>query len=164
VRVVDAGDPLQVASAPFTLNLKIADLVITGDQVIDLFMTKAVILPLITIVEGIPLPYSQQLQAKGGVKPYTWKEAEMTSIVKMFIPKAGVPTGLTLSPSGLLSGSVTDTSSVVELKIPFVNYTLKGFFFMAEVRDSQDPSDSAQAIFLMPTVPVDLGGLGGLGL
>ena len=157
VRVVDAGDPIASASGPFSLTLKVADLVIVGDQVIDLFLTKAVILPLITIVEGIPIPYSTQLQAKGGVKPYAWNEAEMTAIIKTFIPKAGVPTGLTLSSSGLLSGSVTDTSSVVEVEIPFVNYTLKGFFFMATVQDSQDPADSDQAIFLIPTIPVDLG-------
>ncbi len=164
VRVVDAGDPLQQAKGDFQLTLKIAPLQITGDQVTNLYISKAVILPLLTIVQGIPIPYSQQLQAKGGLKPYTWQEIAMPSLVTMFIPKAGVPTGLTLSSSGLLSGSVTNTDAVVSVKIPFVNYTLTGFFFMGQVSDVQSPAATDSAIFLIPTVPVDLGSLGGGGL
>lgn len=158
IRVVDSGSPLQQAAADFLLNVKVAPLQITGDQVINLFMIKAVILPLITVVEGIPIPYSVQLQAKGGVKPYHWAEVQIPSFIKTFLPKAGIPQGLTLSDSGLLSGAVTSTNQVMELQIPFVNFTLKGFFFMAEVKDSQSPPDSDQAIFLIPTVPVNLGG------
>jgi hypothetical protein len=95
------------------------------------------------------------------VQPYAWAEQELPGVVKSFIPKAGVPTGLTLSQGGQLSGSVTSTSEVVEVKVPFVNITLKGFFFFAKVTDAQSPPDSDQAIFLIPTVPVNLGG-GGL--
>lgn len=160
IRVVDAGDPIASAKGDFELTIKIAPLEIIGDQVINLFVTKAVILPLITVVEGIPIPYNQQLKAKGGVKPYHWAEVPMPSFISAFIPKAGIPNGLTLSDSGQLSGAVTKTDSVVELKIPFTNYTLKGFFFMAKVTDSQNPPDSDQAIFLIPTVPVDFGGFG----
>jgi hypothetical protein len=161
VRVVDVGDPLSVAQAPFRLTVKIAPLVIIGDQMLDLFLTKAVVLQLITVVEGIPIPYSTKLQAKGGVKPYTWKEIEMPSFVKMFIPKAGLPSGLSLASNGTLSGSVTSTADVFELNVPFINLKLTGFFFMGEVRDSQSPADSDNAIFLIPTLPVNLGG-GGL--
>ncbi|MBM4396523.1 MAG: putative Ig domain-containing protein [Deltaproteobacteria bacterium] len=161
VRVFDSGDPTAKASAPFKLTVAVAPLEIVGDQVINLFLTKAVVLPLITVVEGIPIPYSTRLQAKGGVKPYHWVETEMPGLVTGFIPQAGVPEGLKLADDGTLSGAVTKTSSVVELKIPFVNYTLTGFFFMAEVTDSQSPADSDSAIFLIPTVPVNLGG-GGL--
>ncbi len=163
VRVVDNGDPIQKAVGDFRLTVKVAPLQIIGDQVVDLFLTKAVILPLITVVEGIPIPYSVQLQAKGGVKPYHWSEIQIPGFIKTFLPKAGIPQGLTLSDSGTLSGAVTSTSQVMELQIPFVNFTLTGFFFMAEVKDSQDPADSDQALFLIPTVPVNLGG-GGLPL
>jgi hypothetical protein len=165
VRVVDAADPIASAKGDFQITIKIAPLNIVGDQMYDLLgFVKIVILPMITVVEGIPIPYNQQLQAKGGLKPYHWAESELSGLIAGFIPKAGVPDGLTLSDSGKLSGSVTKTDSVVELKIPFVNFTLTGFFFMAQVTDSQDPADSDQGLFLIPTVPVDLGGLGGLGL
>ncbi|MDF7799547.1 Ig domain-containing protein [Pontiellaceae bacterium B1224] len=43
-------------------------------------------------------PYSQQLSATGGVGSYTWELAS----------SAGLPTGLTLSSSGVLSGTVSD--------------------------------------------------------
>jgi hypothetical protein len=164
VRVVDSGDPVQQATSDFALTVKIAPLKIVGDQMVDLFLTKVVILPLITVVQGIPIPYSTQLQAKGGLKPYHWKEVEIPSFLKTFIPKAGIPQGLTLSDSGTLSGAVTSTDQVIQLNIPFVNFTLTGFFFMAQVTDSQDPPASDQAIFLIPTVPVNLGGGGGGGL
>jgi len=163
VRVVDTGDPLQQAAGKFQVTIKVAPLQITGDQVVDLFLTKAVVLPLITVVEGIPIPYSVQLQAKGGVKPYHWSEVPIPGFIKTFLPKAGIPQGLTLSDSGMLSGAVTSTDQVMELQIPFVNFTLTGFFFMGQVKDSQDPADSDQALFLIPTVPVNLGG-GGLPL
>jgi len=161
VRVVDSGDPLQQATGDFVLTVKIAPLRIVGDQMVDLFLTKVVILPLITVIEGVPIPYSTQLQAKGGLKPYHWEEVEIPSFLKTFIPKAGIPQGLTLSDSGTLSGAVTSTDQVIQISIPFVNFTLTGFFFMAKVTDSQDPPASDQAIFLIPTVPVNLGG-GGL--
>lgn len=158
VRVVDASDPVQMAKGTFKLNVKVAPLEIIGDQVINLFLTKAVILPIITVVEGIPIPYSVQLQAKGGVKPYHWAEVQIPGFIKTFLPKAGIPQGLTLSDSGLLSGAVTSTDSVMQLQIPFLNFTLTGFFFMAEVKDSQSPPASDQAIFVIPTVPVNFGG------
>jgi hypothetical protein len=41
-------------------------------------------------------PYSQQLQASGGIPPYTWS-----------ITLGSLPAGLSLSSSGLISGSPT---------------------------------------------------------
>lgn len=156
VRVVD--DQPTAAQGDFALTCKIAPLNIIGDQVFDLWIMKIVILPVITVIDPIPVPYSTQLQAKGGVKPYTWSETELSGLIKTFIPKAGIPQGLTLSPDGKLSGAVTDSSLVFELNIPFMNLpTLKGFFFMGQVVDSQSPADSDQAIFLIPTVAVNLG-------
>jgi hypothetical protein len=53
---------------------------------------------------------------------------------------------------------------VFELQVPLMPNLpkLTGFFFMAEVTDSQSPADSDQAIFLIPTIPIDFGGGGGL--
>lgn len=162
MRVVD--DQPTKAEADFHLTCKIAPLQIIGDKSYNVFVTKIVILPMITVVEGIPIPYSTQLQAKGGVKPYHWKESEMSGLIKTLIPKAGIPQGLTLADDGKLSGAVTDTSQVFELQVPLMPNLpkLTGFFFMAEVTDSQSPADSDQAIFLIPTIPIDFGGGGGL--
>jgi hypothetical protein len=108
---------------------------------------------MLTIVPGIPLPYNQQLQAKGGLKPYHWSETDIPGL-DWLLPKAGIPTGLSLAEDGSLSGSVTDTSLVMELSIPFTQIKLTGFFFSAKVDDSQAPADSDQALFLIPTLPV----------
>ncbi|OQC34040.1 MAG: hypothetical protein BWX66_01912 [Deltaproteobacteria bacterium ADurb.Bin058] len=88
----------------------------------------------------------------------------MSGLIKTLIPKAGIPQGLTLADDGKLSGAVTDTSQVFELQVPLMPNLpkLTGFFFMAEVTDSQSPADSDQAIFLIPTIPIDFGGTGGL--
>lgn len=80
----------------------------------------------------------------------------MPDLFKTFIPSSGVPAGLTLSSNGQLSVAVQDNASVVFLNIPFVNIELTGFFFYCHVEDSQDPADSESAVFLIPTVPVDL--------
>lgn len=154
VKVFDNAEPVHVASKDFDLNLKIAPLEIVGSQQYDLFVAKIIVLPLLTAVQGIPLPYSAQLEAKGGVKPYHWAEQPLPSYVGFLIPNGGIPQGLNLSDTGKLSGSVTDPSQAISVNIPFVNINVTGFFFMGEVNDSQDPADSASAIYLIPTVPV----------
>ena len=160
MRAIDVGEPLSYDTREFTLHVAIAPLVIYGDQEINLILAKAIILPLITT--GLALPYNQQLQAKGGVKPYTWAESSMSMLLEMLIPKSGVPEGLTLSSSGVLSGRVTDINAAVSLDLSMigVDYVLEGFFFFAEVKDSQSPADSDSALFLIPTIPIDLGGFG----
>ena len=162
IRVVDDSDPIQQAKGDFTLHINVAPLKIYGKQMLDLFGFKLVVLKLITVVQNIPIPYKEQLQAKGGIKPYHWTETKVPGLLKTFLPHAGIPNGLTLADDGTLSGSVTDTSQVMSVKIPFVNINLTGFAFMAKVTDSQDPADSDQGIFFIPTVPVNLGGGGGL--
>jgi len=153
VRVVDAATPVGFAAKDFALTVKVAPLEIVADQIYDVWIAKIVILPMLTIVPGIPLPYNQQLQAKGGLKPYHWSEYDVPGI-DWLLPKAGIPTGLTLGEDGKLSGSVTDTSLVMELKIPFTQISLTGFFFGAKVVDSNDPTDSDTGLFLIPTLPV----------
>lgn len=156
VRVIDTGEQIASDTKEFELEIKIADLQIIGKQMIDVWIMKIVVLPVITIMEGIPIPYNAQLEAKGGLKPYAWTESKLDNALKLLIPKAGIPKGLTLGKDGKLSGNVTSTSEVVEVNVPFINIKLKGFFFVATVKDSQSPPDSDSAIFLIPTVPVTL--------
>ncbi len=68
------------ASMSFSLTVVAPVIVTTGD------LTDA----------AVGTPYSQQLTATGGVPPYTWS-----------IVGGALPPGLTLSPSGLISGSPT---------------------------------------------------------
>lgn len=160
VRAIDIDDPPSYDSREFTLHVAIAPLVIFGDQEFNLYITKVIVLPMITT--GLGLPYSEQLQAKGGVKPYVWAESEMSFLLQMIIPKSGVPAGLTLSSEGVLSGRVTSVDEAIELDLSMIgmDYVIEGFFFMATVTDAQSPADSDQAIFVIPTIPIDIGGLG----
>lgn len=154
VKVFDAAEPVGSGSKEFALTLKIAPLEIIGDQEFNLLITKVIVLPLITTVEAIPIPYSTNLKAKGGVKPYHWSEVPLPSFVGYLIPNGGIPKGLTLEDDGQLHGAVTDPSGVVNVKIPFTQIDLSGYFFMGQVKDSQDPPDSKSALYLVPTVPV----------
>lgn len=154
VKVFDDGAPPSMGQKEFAVTIKIAPLEIVGDQMFDLWITKIIVLPMCTAIEGIPIPYSVDLQAKGGVKPYHWAEQELPGFVSYLIPNGGIPTGLSLEEDGQLHGAVTDPATAVNVKIPFTQIDLTGFFFMAEVKDSQDPADSATAIYLIPTLPV----------
>ncbi len=160
VRAIDIDDPPSYDSREFTLHVAIAPLVIYGDQEFNLYITKVIVLPMITT--GLALPYNQQLQARGGVKPYAWAESEMSMLLQLIIPKSGVPTGLTLSSEGVLSGRVTSLDESIKLDLSMIgmDYVIEGFFFMATVTDAQSPADSDSAIFVIPTIPIDLGGLG----
>ena len=83
-------------------------------------------------------------------------------LLQLIIPKSGVPTGLTLSSEGVLSGRVTSLDESIKLDLSMIgmDYVIEGFFFMATVTDAQSPADSDSAIFVIPTIPIDLGGLG----
>ena len=153
-RVVDSNSPPDFAERELVLTVEIAPLVIIGDQELNLWITKIIVLPLITTIEGIPIPYSTQLQARGGLRPYHWIETELPGVVRSFIPEAGIPEGLVLEEDGRLHGAVTDTSQVISVTVPFTSMELHGFFFTAEVSDSQEPAESKSAIFLIPTVPI----------
>jgi hypothetical protein len=154
VRVFDRATPPLYDEADFTLVVAIAPLEIVGEQEFNLFITKIITLPLLTAVEGIPLPYNAQLTARGGLRPYHWRETDLPAGIGFLIPRAGIPDGLTLGENGQISGSVTDTSQVVRLTIPLTAIELAGFFFTAEVADSQEPAETRSAIFLIPTIPI----------
>ncbi len=153
-RVVDAGDPPQAAERELVLNVAVAPLEIVAEQILDLFFTRVVTLPTLTVIGGNPLPYDTQLAAQGGLRPYTWVETELDENLRQFVPQAGIPEGLMFAEDGRLSGIVASFDQQIEVEIPFTGIVLTGFFFTAEVSDSQENPDSDSAIFLLPTLPL----------
>ncbi|MCA9298287.1 MAG: hypothetical protein KDA28_04430, partial [Phycisphaerales bacterium] len=153
-RALDSALPPQHDERDLTLTVSLAPLEIIGDQQFDLLLLKVIVLPLMTPIEGIPVPYDTQLGARGGLRPYHWVEGDIPAGVDFLLPMAGIPDGLTLEEDGRLHGSVTDTSLVTTITIPLTGIDLSGFFFFAEVSDSQDPAETKSAIFLIPTVPI----------
>ncbi|MDY0061702.1 MAG: putative Ig domain-containing protein [Myxococcota bacterium] len=153
-KVFDDGLPPQRASRALSLRVAIAPLEIVGDQQYDLFVIKVVVLPLITVIEGVPVPYATTLQARGGLRPYRWSEQAIPDYLRGFLPNAGLPEGLTLGADGQLTGAVGSTAQVISLTIPFTQITLNGFFFLAKVEDSQSPAANQSALFLLPTLPL----------
>jgi hypothetical protein len=154
VKVFDNSTPPLVAQKDFKMTVVIAPLEIIGTTEVDLFVTKLIVLPLIIVVSGVPVPYNGQLEAKGGKKPYHWSEAPLADLVKGLVPNGGLPTGLSISDSGKISGSVTDPSLAVSLTIPFTQIALSGFIFTARVEDDQKVPFHAEALYIIPTVPV----------
>jgi hypothetical protein len=75
----------------------------------------------------VNVPYSEQLQEKGGVGKLTWS-----------VSTGALPTGLTLSASGLLSGTPTSAG---------------GFVFSLKVTDSSTPPRTTTASFAVAVVP-----------
>jgi hypothetical protein len=153
-RVFDHTTPPAWADRELSLTVNVAPLEIFGSQEYSLILTKVVVLPLIVVVEGIPIPYSTSLQARGGLTPYHWSEVAIPAALTLLIATSGIPDGLTLDDDGTLHGAVSDTSQVVTVNVPLANLTLTGFFFDAQAQDSQSPAMSTSAIFLLPTVPV----------
>jgi hypothetical protein len=155
VRVFDNGDVPTWDQRELTLRVRIAPLEIIGNQEYNLLVTKVIVLPLLTFIPNLPLlPYDTQLQAKGGLRPYHWTEQEIPSWLNFLIPRSGIPQGLTLEEGGRLRGNVSSTEEVIEITIPFTQITLRGFFFVGEVADSQSPAARKTALFLIPTLPI----------
>lgn len=154
VRVVDSANPPGYDEARFELGVDLRPLDIVAENSLDLLAFEIVTLPLIAVIPGIPVPYSTDLQADGGLKPYTWTEQPIPDAVAWLITEGGVPDGLELAADGTLSGAVTSTDQVITIGLPLSPISLTGFFFFAEVADSQDPADTEAALFLIPTVPV----------
>lgn len=153
VKVFDDGASPLVDEADLLLPVTIAPLEITStDPPIDLLLTKLITLPLIIVVDGLPVPYGAQLLAKGGKKPYHWAEEPLPGFVQGFLPQAGLPDGLVLAEDGSISGAVTDASLVISIDLFGVK--LSGFFFAARVEDSQPVADEATAVYIIPTVPI----------
>lgn len=154
LKVLDNGAPAATATRSFELQVGLAPLEIVGSQQVNLFVTKIIVLPLIVVVDKVPVPYSAALQAQGGKKPYAWAEVPLPNAIKGFVPNSGLPKGLTLGKDGKISGAVSDASLVVKVQVPLTKISLEGFFFSAEVSDSQAKPEKKSAIFIIPTVPV----------
>ena len=155
LKVFDSGANTLHASKHFDMTVALAPLDIVGTQQVDLFIAKLIVLPLIVVAAALPVPYSAQLQAVGGKKPYHWKEQPMPGFVKSFIKNSGIPAGLTLKDDGTFSGAVTDPSLVVTVDLSILKLpSVSGFFFSAQVTDSQNPPQSKTGLFVMPTVPI----------
>ncbi len=151
-RVVDSLTPPGYADQPLTLNVKIGDLVITSDhQIIKIPIVNLYIVTMPTLIQYVP--YSAQLTAKGGLKPYTWEEQEAPDLSLLGLTKWGLPEGLTLAADGKISGWVTDVSDATTFKIP-LGPTYTGYFVYVQVSDTQNPADTAKAVVCLPTVPV----------
>jgi len=157
VRVFDNLDPAQDATKLMNLEVEIAPLVIVGDTEYNFYVTKIIVLDMIFPF----VPYSDQLQAMGGLKPYLWEQQAVPSLLATMLQLAGVdpsswgvPGGLTLAQDGSLSGSKSDVSDAQTLVIPVVNISVTGYFFYASVTDSQFPTQSKEAVFVIPTIPL----------
>ena len=149
LKAVDDATPPNVDQKAFTLKVKVAPLQITGGTVYNLLVIKVVVLPVVTIISGVKIPYNTQLQAKGGLKPYTWTQQKLPGLLRSLVPNSGIPTGLTLDKTGKLSGTVTTTKDVITVP----GLPLKGFLFAARVADSQKKADTADGVFLLPAIP-----------
>ncbi len=154
IKALDDATPTATDQRTFTLDIGLAPLEIIGSQQINLLVTKLIVLPLIIVVDKVPVPYNAQLEAQGGKKPYQWVETPLPGAVKSFIPNAGLPKGLTLGKDGKITGAVSDVSLVVKVQVPLTQISLEGFFFAAEVSDSQATPQKKTAMFILPTVPV----------
>ncbi len=154
IRAVDASDPPLAAERDLRIDIAVSPLRIIGDQRIDLLITQIVVLPTITVVQNLPIPYETQLMARGGLRPHHWTEVPLDQNLARLLPNSGLPEGLTLEDDGRLHGAVTDTNLIIRVPIPFTMIELTGFFFTAEVYDSQGVPDRASAIFLLPTLPI----------
>lgn len=152
LRVLDVRTPPGYDQKDFILKVKIAPLEIIGDNEINLLLTK--VIPLSVLIPNPILPYSTNLRARGGLRPYTWSVQPPPPGLGAIIPKWGLPDGLTLAADGRLSGVVDDISDAITIGGQFGIPSLTGYFFNARVTDSQNPAVFKEAIFFVPTVPL----------
>lgn len=113
IRVADSDTQPQVVSHPLSITV--------GSSTVTLITTS---LPSATV----GTPYSTTLAASGGVQPYTWTLVSGT-----------LPAGLSLSPSGVISGTPTAATTA--------SLTLR-------VTDASAPANAQQADFTLTVVPV----------
>ena len=95
IKAFDNGVPTESTSKAFELNIGLAPLEIIGQQEVNLFITKLIVLPLIIVVNGIPVPYNglSKAQSKSAI---------------FIIPTA--PVGRSIA--GRRSGSIVDLGQV----------------------------------------------------
>ena len=126
---VITGTPTGVGSSNVTIrvtdnNSSTVTKVFTLDVVLALIISTASPLP-----SGVPnVPYSQTLNAAGGIAPYTWN---------VVAGSGNLPAGLTLSTGGQLSGTPTTAGTS--------NFTIRAF-------DSSSPPQNFQKNFSLSII------------
>ncbi|GGA76494.1 hypothetical protein GCM10011507_29860 [Edaphobacter acidisoli] len=128
VQVKDAGSPSQSASASYSMVVNAASN--NASSVTGLLLSAAT-LPEASVGQS----YAASLVANGGTAPYAWT-----------VISGGLPTGVTLSPSGVFSGT------------PSVSGT---FSFTVSVTDSGNPAQKATASDSITVQAPSRGGSGG---
>ena len=150
IRVVDGSTPPDWDMRDLTVTVEAAPLVVYGDQEYNLFFTKVIVLQVL-----VPyVPYREELHARGGLRPYGWSETTPPSGLDLVIHDWGLPDGLTLSSDGIISGTVTDVSDARDIYLPNGTH-LKGYFTYVRVTDAQSPPFETEAVYCVPTVPVE---------
>lgn len=97
---------IPTAIGPQTFKLHVSNGVQTASSSLTLTVTNPVYLPVDTLPEAIQNhPYATSLSASGGTLPYTWYAS------------GPLPSGLTLSSSGILSGSLVDIRAAYPIPI-----------------------------------------------
>ncbi len=149
-RVFDAAASPAWTEFSTVLTVTISPLQVTGDTVYEVYMFKIVVLPFL-----VPyVAYDTALQSTGGLRPHFWREADPPSQLTQFITSWGLPAGLTLTMSpGRISGTVESTSDATNVTLPN-GTSISGYFLYLRTTDSQDPPDSVQTIFCIPTIPI----------
>lgn len=147
LRVLDGSTPPGYDVVDLVLEVRVSPLEIYGGTEYDLLLLKVIILPILVPI----IPYSTDLEARGGIEPYSWTIEEPPRGLSWLISEWGIPDGMTLGERGRLAGWVTDVSDAQTIAIPF-GPTLAGYFFYGRVTDSQESPDSDEAIFCIPTV------------
>jgi len=158
VRVVDSSDPPTVDVRDLTLEVGFAPLAIVGDRSYNLYVTTVVLLD--TLVPFVP--YTSSLKATGGLRPLTWTELPIPPNLQQALDRVstnpnaiwGLPADLTVAPDGTIHGWTMNVSDAPTINIPFTSINLTGYFFMAQVQDSQTPPATKTGLFLLPTVAI----------
>lgn len=149
-RVFDAAASPAWTEFSTVLTVTISPLQVTGDTVYEVYMFKIVVLPFL-----VPyVAYDASLQSAGGLRPHFWRVADPPSQLTQFITNWGLPAGLTLTMSpGRISGTVESTSDATNVTLPN-GTSISGYFLYLRTTDSQEPPDSVQTIFCIPTIPI----------
>ncbi|MBU1534520.1 hypothetical protein KKF84_04320 [Myxococcota bacterium] len=148
--VTDSTLPPSYTTASFNLSVGISPMTMDAEYTYSYMGQSINILPVL-----IPyIDYSASLGVKGGLPPHEWSYEEPPAMLSTFITYWGLPDGLTMDESGVISGSVTDTSGANQVQIPGTTTTLTGYFLYMGVIDSQDPPESLLGVFLIPTLPL----------
>jgi uncharacterized repeat protein (TIGR03803 family) len=103
-----SGTPTAAGVADFTVTVTDSNPVqkVTASESLSVNVLESLAIETTSITPAfLDKSYSAQLAASGGAPPYTWAVTSSASL------NGGLPTGLTLSTSGLLSGTPTKTGS-----------------------------------------------------